>query len=344
MGEAAPKEGSMEEILASIRRIISSETNSRKPDTKIEPYAEKGQASHNSGSPVSAVPNRSAAFSDTIAARNNTAVSQSPMQPLVQSPATSSPGSLADLASRVRAGEISYQTSAPANAPSVAPFAPDIAKQASASSLSAMVSGMRSAEGTAASRSNPSPPPAEKNDSFKELVSKLQSAAVGDKKDNTEAARVELSAAKMADTMRAFKAEAKASATEEVSVPDPISVSAMPAIRKEISVHPEADEINLAQKAEARVEVPVFEQKNLEEKDVDKKSSETEAFREALVAPSTQMAVSGSLDRLRQTVEGINSAQVEAMLRPMLKDWLDSNLPAMVERMVQEEINKITRK
>jgi cell pole-organizing protein PopZ len=67
-----------------------------------------------------------------------------------------------------------------------------------------------------------------------------------------------------------------------------------------------------------------------------------EAFKEALVAPSTQAAVTNSMDRLRKSVEDIDTAHVENVLRPMLKTWLDNNLPAMVERMVQEEISKIT--
>lgn len=32
------------------------------------------------------------------------------------------------------------------------------------------------------------------------------------------------------------------------------------------------------------------------------------------------------------------------LLRPILKDWLDRNLPGMVERLVQKEIEKITRR
>jgi cell pole-organizing protein PopZ len=31
------------------------------------------------------------------------------------------------------------------------------------------------------------------------------------------------------------------------------------------------------------------------------------------------------------------------MLRPMLKAWLDQNLPTMVERMVKAEIERVTR-
>lgn len=33
----------------------------------------------------------------------------------------------------------------------------------------------------------------------------------------------------------------------------------------------------------------------------------------------------------------------EEMLRPMLRDWLDNNLPTMVERLVREEIERIAR-
>ena len=35
-------------------------------------------------------------------------------------------------------------------------------------------------------------------------------------------------------------------------------------------------------------------------------------------------------------------ALAEAALRPMLKQWLDANLPALVERMVAREIARIT--
>ncbi|NJR13304.1 MAG: DUF2497 domain-containing protein [Phyllobacteriaceae bacterium] len=33
----------------------------------------------------------------------------------------------------------------------------------------------------------------------------------------------------------------------------------------------------------------------------------------------------------------------EAMLKPMLQDWLDNNLPGLVERLVREEIARIAR-
>ncbi|MBL1421182.1 MAG: DUF2497 domain-containing protein [Alphaproteobacteria bacterium] len=40
-----------------------------------------------------------------------------------------------------------------------------------------------------------------------------------------------------------------------------------------------------------------------------------------------------------QTVEGM----VMALMRPMLKGWLDENLPAMVEKIVREEIERVAR-
>lgn len=51
------------------------------------------------------------------------------------------------------------------------------------------------------------------------------------------------------------------------------------------------------------------------------------------VAPQDMPFVSGN------TVE----AMVQAMLRPMLKDWLDTNLPGIVEAQVRKEVERIAR-
>jgi hypothetical protein len=34
---------------------------------------------------------------------------------------------------------------------------------------------------------------------------------------------------------------------------------------------------------------------------------------------------------------------VREMLRPMVKEWLDDNLPTMVERLVRDEIQRVAR-
>lgn len=71
--------------------------------------------------------------------------------------------------------------------------------------------------------------------------------------------------------------------------------------------------------------------------------NEIAAFRDALVSPSTARNVGQSVDRLKAAVADNQAAKVEAVLRPMLREWLDQNLSAMVERIVREEIERIAR-
>ncbi len=72
---------------------------------------------------------------------------------------------------------------------------------------------------------------------------------------------------------------------------------------------------------------------------------------ESILSPRTAEASRGPLDALSRlvvkpdvagsdTLEGM----VREMLRPMLRDWLDQHLPAMVETMVAREIDRITGK
>ena len=52
-----------------------------------------------------------------------------------------------------------------------------------------------------------------------------------------------------------------------------------------------------------------------------------------------------ALSSMRETAaadQGALEAVVRDMLRPMLKDWLDENLPLMVEELVTREIARIT--
>ncbi len=69
---------------------------------------------------------------------------------------------------------------------------------------------------------------------------------------------------------------------------------------------------------------------------------------EQLLAPAAEAAARGAMARLGELGNtGIGGMTVEAMirdmLRPMLKDWLDENLPALVESMVEKEISRISR-
>ena len=68
---------------------------------------------------------------------------------------------------------------------------------------------------------------------------------------------------------------------------------------------------------------------------------------EELLEPATDAAVRANLSKLSKLGIGNPGLTIEAMmremLRPMLKEWLDENLPAVVERMVEMEIARISR-
>jgi cell pole-organizing protein PopZ len=70
---------------------------------------------------------------------------------------------------------------------------------------------------------------------------------------------------------------------------------------------------------------------------------------DSILSTPTTNAAAGSLARLAgtlrisdtpgQTVEGV----VRELLKPMLKEWLDRNLPAIVESRVEAELERIAR-
>ena len=70
---------------------------------------------------------------------------------------------------------------------------------------------------------------------------------------------------------------------------------------------------------------------------------------DTILSKPTSAAAAGSLARLAgslriadtagQTVEGV----VRELLKPMLKEWLDQNLAAIVEARVEAELERIAR-
>ena len=67
----------------------------------------------------------------------------------------------------------------------------------------------------------------------------------------------------------------------------------------------------------------------------------------AILSQSTAVAVESAFNTLANTVLS-NQARtledlVKDMLRPMLKSWLDDNLPGLVERIVKAEIERVSR-
>jgi len=99
----------------------------------------------------------------------------------------------------------------------------------------------------------------------------------------------------------------------------------------------------------------------------DEEAREAEEAAAAIPAPAIpteeELVSAASAHAARQSLEALNAAVSPAApaasapaggrtmeevvleaLRPMLKDWLDANLPAMVEAMVAKEISRITGK
>jgi cell pole-organizing protein PopZ len=66
-----------------------------------------------------------------------------------------------------------------------------------------------------------------------------------------------------------------------------------------------------------------------------------------LLSRSTSAAVDSAFSALAQNVLSQNSRTLEdlvrELLRPLLKAWLDENLPGMVERLVRSEIERVAR-
>jgi len=70
-------------------------------------------------------------------------------------------------------------------------------------------------------------------------------------------------------------------------------------------------------------------------------------FDRSLMSSHTSAAVDSAFNALAQTVLVQNARTLEdlvrEMLRPLLKSWLDDNLPGMVERIVKAEIERVSR-
>lgn len=68
---------------------------------------------------------------------------------------------------------------------------------------------------------------------------------------------------------------------------------------------------------------------------------------EPLVSPATDTAVAAAFKMLAASRLANNSDEImtlaREMIRPLLRNWIDENLPNMVERMVRAEIERVAR-
>src|SRR5262249_19580299 len=66
-----------------------------------------------------------------------------------------------------------------------------------------------------------------------------------------------------------------------------------------------------------------------------------------LLSPKADASIPSSFQTLATTMllqeNGLIEEMAREMLRPMLKQWLDDNLPVMVEKLVRAEIERVAR-
>ena len=120
--------------------------------------------------------------------------------------------------------------------------------------------------------------------------------------------------------------------TDEMAVEVPEPEPPQPAFRK---VDPQ-DDVEFAETAATRYRQPAFEPPALES-----------SSPQPMLSRSTVSAVELAFNTLANTVLSNNARTLEdlvkEMLRPMLKSWLDDNLPGLVERIVKAEIERVSR-
>ncbi len=121
--------------------------------------------------------------------------------------------------------------------------------------------------------------------------------------------------------------------TDEMALPNPPQASFH-------KIEPE-DDLEFAETAAARAvrRQPAFEPPRFENPAVPPAQQ--------ILSRSTVSAVESAFNSLANTVLSNNARTLEdlvkEMLRPMLKSWLDDNLPGLVERIVKAEIERVSR-
>ena len=124
--------------------------------------------------------------------------------------------------------------------------------------------------------------------------------------------------------------------TDEMALPDPPPAAAAPSFHK---IEPQ-DDVEFAESAAARV---LHRQPAYEPPPFETAAAPVQQF----LSHSTVSAVESAFHSLANTVLSNNARTLEdlvkEMLRPMLKSWLDDNLPGLVERIVKAEIERVSR-
>lgn len=101
-------------------------------------------------------------------------------------------------------------------------------------------------------------------------------------------------------------------------------------------------------KASEALLLQIAEQKVVSMNTMTAKQEDAPVSDKPLISQAAEEQVAASFGSLSQVLleeqKRLLNEKMEAMLRPMLQEWLDTNLPPLVERLVREEIERVVRR
>ncbi|MET0370804.1 MAG: DUF2497 domain-containing protein [Sphingobium sp.] len=136
---------------------------------------------------------------------------------------------------------------------------------------------------------------------------------------------------------RRGRAEAAPRPTIELGVPAPGEDDLV------LAVEPEPEEVlELTDEISEEQQMPAAKQSRPAPRATAPDSDGILSVESEIAARTSLSALSSMLIAPKDGEDNTLDGLVRAMLKPMLKDWLDANLPTMVEDMVAKEIARIT--
>jgi uncharacterized protein len=220
---------------------------------------------------------------------------------------------------------------APAPAPAPAPVKPAAVAPVAKPAVMADIPPSKIPAAVAAASKAPAPPP----------PAPPPPAAAPNKQDDIDALLSGLDETTTVDEIR----PAHNPANDDVEVleltDDMAVVSAPPPQQPSFHKIEPQDDIEFAESAASRAinRAPAYDPPSFE--------MPASAPSQPILSQSTVSAVESAFNTLAHTVLSSNARTLEdlvkEMLRPMLKSWLDDNLPGLVERIVKAEIERVSR-
>ncbi len=152
-----------------------------------------------------------------------------------------------------------------------------------------------------------------------------------------------VAAAGVAEQPAPFVSEDRAAAAAIESAPSPESRFDQLSLRGSIDAAPAVTQ------ADASAQEPVVETATFEpvEELAPEETHGDSGLSLNLISAAAGAQIARSFSELAEVFDGVERRSIEdmaaEMLRPMLQDWLEDNLPTLVERLVREEIERVAR-